>query len=209
MDNRLSQLADTIAKNFDQELREIHQLTQRLGDAPIPVLVKNEEDHQQILAADTNHTLAIKLLDSLTPSTISIPKLLSDSSEFDNSFSSYPFLRFVFWLDNQGTQQFRYSMLDKEHLYNNHPPYDDRAYFKTIQEGGGYPLTNEDTLFFIQSLVSRTTGEPSSVFSRAARHNHLTFDHKGTPLDTSKNTSVLAISTVLYSVTEPCAATRV
>nr|WKN34204.1 hypothetical protein K4G66_17640 [Tunicatimonas sp. TK19036] len=204
VDKQLGQLADTVAHRFNQELQEIHQLSRQLGEAPIPFMASNQVDSTRILQASrTDNTPLTNLLDSLTPSTISIPKLLSDNPDSVPDFTTYPFLRFIYWLDDRGVQQFEYSMLDKEHRYNDRPIYSNRAYFKTVHEGGGYSMISEDTLSFLQSIVSWTTGEPISVFSRTTHQTPLAFDHQFIPPKASKKTSVLAVSTVLYSVTDP------
>ncbi|MEQ9439203.1 MAG: hypothetical protein RIG62_09145 [Cyclobacteriaceae bacterium] len=208
VDHQLAQLADTVAQHFQKEIRDIHQLSQQLGESPIPFLTKAPEDRMRIFnEVRANHpkeTDSLKWqLDHLTPSTVSIPRLLASTPDSVLDFAAYPFLRFIYWMDDQGKQQFEYSMLDTEHRYNDRPAYPDRNYFKVIHQGGGYPLVSEDTLSFLQSIVSWTTGEPISVFSRTTHQAPLAFDHDSIPDRGSKPTRVLAVSTVLLSVTDP------
>lgn len=179
IDTNLKVIAHTVEKQLKQEIKEIHSLAQQF------------DKHSPSNKPDTN--------------SISIPKLLMEdrNDQTVDLFKKYPYLRLIYWLDNNGKQQFEYSMIAKRHDSKN-PDYANREYFTTVHQGGGYslPLDNNDTtLYFLQSIISWATGEPISVFSQPAYQRKITFDDSVNSVIDS--ISVLAVSTAMNSLTEP------
>ncbi len=173
VDTRLKKLANEISRNFQDEVQDIYQLAQQMPtDAAL--LASNKS--------------------------ISIPNAVANNTTSLPDFNQYPFLRSVYWLNGEGKQKFEYSMLDSEdrdYTEKKLPDFANRSYFRVMQQGEGYSLVDKDTLAYLQSIVSWTTGEPVSVFSVALSPDN-SLAARG-----SKNSSVLAISTVLQSVTDP------
>ncbi|MGD1889480.1 MAG: cache domain-containing protein [Cyclobacteriaceae bacterium] len=172
LDRRLSNLAQTIQQDFEKELGSIYQLTQQLPTLSIP---------------DSSKTVSIS--EALKKDGTNLP-----------DFKPYPFLRSIYWLNSEGKQKFEYSMLDtSSYAYHKDSLFDfsSRDYYKVIQNGQGFPLVSQDTLSYLQSIVSWTTGEPVSVFSLPLKDD-TTILAQG-----NQASSVLAISTVLHSVTDP------
>jgi hypothetical protein len=172
LDRRLQTLATSIKKEFTKEIQSIYQLTKQVSAVKPP----------------TAYT------------TISVAQQLSEDNDALPNFEEYPFLRSMYWLDNSGKQTFEYSMLDAEsydYEEKSRPAFSNRDYFKAILQGKGYPLVSRDTLSYLQSIVSWTTGEPVSVFSLPLA-NDTTILPRG-----NAQSKVLAISTVLNSVTDP------
>ena len=171
VDDRLANLADTISHNFKDEIRSIYQLAKE----------------SERCAPSSSSSLAKS-------------KSVVKSGFSPCDFNIYPYLRNIYWLDQNGDQRFEYSMLNLENQdYKGEaiPNYKDRAYFKMVRLGEGFTFYG-DRSFYLQSLVSWTTGEPISVFSVPI--DPLT---KKIVAQGNQHSEVLAISTVLHSLTDP------
>ena len=170
VDKKLKQLAMAIESEFQQELNSINSLTLKNFN-PTPIY------------PDSN--------------SISLPRL-SKNQSLPKPFSqdiSYPSFRSVFWLDKDGKRLFEYATIRKKHDKKT-PSYKDRKYFSEISKGKGFFLDgNPDSLFFLESIVSYTTGEPISVFSRPSSKT-ISVNKE------NKEAKVIALSTILQSITE-------
>ncbi len=170
VDNRLEELAGDISRNFKDETQSIYHL------------------------AKESERCASR---SSSPASKSV---VEHGSSLCN-LEVYPYLRNIYWLDQAGKLRFEYSMLnlkDQEYTEEDTPNYKDREYFQVPRRGEGFKLLGNDSTFYLQSLVSWTTGEPISVFSVPIDSSTKEIIPRG-----NQQSEVLAISTVLHSLTDP------
>lgn len=108
--------------------------------------------------------------------------------------SHYPYFNYIFWMNGQGDVQYEFTGIKSENEKLKEENYAERPYFKLIRENKGWHGPSAETgssQFYLQSIVSWTSGEPTAIVS---------MPYKG---EKENMAEVVALNTPLYSLMDP------
>jgi hypothetical protein len=196
LDDELGAFAGTIQDNFNNELRSAlkeidslncHKLLERSGFHRPAYCKEDQSERSQIPTPSVTQRNLFRRLQQSKKDTDRRRILLEDQ------LADYPYFISAFWADNLGNQRIKWTV--RQSLTNN-VPVASREYFYKLRQGQPYKYLDDEGKerpFYLQPIVSRTTGQNEVIISKPI------FPFVATP----NQMWISAISTRLLSLMDP------